>query len=534
LAHYQAITPVENPLRQFAWYLLKVRSIFFALFLSSGIVLALFLWQGDLGFNLADEGFLWYGAQRVLQGEVPIRDFMAYDPGRYYWSAAWMALRGSDGIMTLREAAAVFQALGLFIGLALLVRYSVKQNALFWGLAAITLAVWMFPRHKLFDISLSIALVGALSYLVAHPTGRGYFLTGIVVGLVAIFGRNHGLYGLAAGLGVLAYLAIKRESGPGLIRALAAWSGGMLVGYLPLLIIIAVVPGFGSAFWESIRFLFEVRTTNLPLPVPFPWRVPFGQTTLIETVRGLLVGLFFLTIVAFGLAGLGWTIRRRWQNQPVSPALVASCFLTLPYAHFAYSRADVSHLAQGIFPFLIACLGIFSGLTSNLKWPAVFLLCGTGLLVMLPWHPGWQSRLNRDWVVADVSGNRLKIEPGTANTLHLIKQLAREFSPGKQPFIAAPYWPGAYAALDRKSPMWDIYPLFPRSESFQKTEIERIKSARPGFAIVLDHPLDGQEERRFRHTHPLVNQYINNLFERLDGYSNDPSFRIYKSKSAQP
>ena len=151
---------------------------------------------GHKGFNLWDEGFLWYGVQRVIGGELPIRDFMSYDPGRYYWSAALMSLWGDNGIMALRGVVAVFQAMGLFIGLLLIARSVKTPSFPYLFLSAITLVAWMYPRHKLFDISLSILLIGVLAFLVQHPTSRRYVFTGLCVGLVAVFGRNHGVYGV--------------------------------------------------------------------------------------------------------------------------------------------------------------------------------------------------------------------------------------------------------------------------------------------------------------------------------------------------
>jgi hypothetical protein len=132
--------------------------------LATATVFGLFAWQGRNGFNLWDEGYLWYGVQRVLDGEVPLRDFLAYDPGRYYWAAAWMGAWHDDGIMSLRVAVAVFQLLGLFVGLQLVSKSAgpERSRAIFLLVAALTFAVWMFPRHKLFDISISILLVGVL------------------------------------------------------------------------------------------------------------------------------------------------------------------------------------------------------------------------------------------------------------------------------------------------------------------------------------------------------------------------------------
>lgn len=493
-------------------------------------ILTMFFWEAHQGFSLWDEGYLWYGTQRVMAGEVPMRDFMAYDIGRYYWSAAVMCILGDNGIVALRVATTIFQGIALSIGLVVLARGSAKQSLLFWLLATITLLAWMAPQYRLFDISLPIILVGTLSYLVEKPSGRRYFLTGLIVGLAAVFGKNHGVYGLAGSLSAIAYLSIRRESGPSMIKALLTWLLGVAAGYLPVLVFLVVVPGFSSALWESVRNLFENKATNFPLPVPWPWMVPFNQLPFFEMLRGVTQGIFFVAICVFGLLGIIWAIRQKLQDKQASPALISSICLALPYAHYAFSRADLSHLAPGIPPFLMGVLALLVSQPTKVKLPLVALLCGASLLIMFPRHSGAYCYLTQKCVSTNIAGDELNVDLGTASNLAALNKLAERYANGDRTFIAVPFWPGAYAALGRRSPMWEIFIDFPQSQTFQQAEIERIKAANPGFAIINNRPLDGRDDLRFRNTLPLVYQYIIDNFEPLNGISQNPEVQVYISK----
>jgi hypothetical protein len=129
----------------------------------------------------------------------------------------------------------------------------------------------------------------------------------------------------------------------------------------------------------------------------------------------------------------------------------------------------------------------------------------------------------------EISGSNMLLRPDTASDVRLLRKLANQYARDGQSFIATPYWPGAYALLERKSPMWDIYALYPRSQSFEQAEIERIKVADPGFALVFDFPMDGRDDLRFKNTHPLTHQYILDHFDKIHASPN-PAYQIYKAK----
>lgn len=506
-----------------------------AFVISFCLVLTSFIWQGNKGFNLWDEGFLWYGVQRVMLGQTPILDFMAYDPGRYYWSATIASILGGNSIMNVRIAIATFQSFGLFVGLLLIAKafkIKSKSNIIFLLISAATLLMWMFPRHKLFDISTSIFLIGALNYLVADPQPKRYFLTGICIGIAALFGRNHGMYGAVASVGVIAWLSIKNNTGLSFIKSFFLWSLGVFIGYLPIVFMVIFVPGFATAFWESILFLIQYKDTNLPLPIPWPWTVQFKNIPIGDSIRGVIIGLIFIGTLIFGGLSVIWVVLQKYKGKSVNSTLVATAFLALPYAHYAFSRADVGHLAHGIYPFLIGSFVLLASAKAVAKWTFLVILFASSFWVMFIYHPGWQCFANKNCINIEVSGNNLLIDSGTANDITLLRQLDARFTAKDQAFVATPFWPGAYALLQKKSPTWEIYSLFPRTESFEKKEIERIASAKPGFVLVLDIALDGREDLRFKNTHPLTHQYIINNFQPI-AIAQNPAYQIYQPKGNQ-
>lgn len=500
--------------------------------LSASFVIGNFLWQGHDSFNLWDEGFLWYGAKQIIAGQIPIRDFMAYDPGRYFWSAGYFSLVGDTGIMALRASVAMFQVLGVYAGLwtiAIALRGNSLKKLAFLCITGLALMAWMYPRHKIFDISISMIIVAGLTYLLLNPTVKRYFLLGVIIGLAAVFGRNHGVYGAVASVTAMSWLAIRASDQGQRFKGVPAWAAGVAVGYLPVIAMCLFIPGYFSAFIDTIVFMLEQGNTNLPLPVPWPWTVGFGTAGVVIETRWFLIGLCFMALLAFGIGALGWVFKERLRGRPVRPELVAVACATLPYAHFAFARADVGHLAQGIYPML---LGIFILLATLRTWASKLILsvltAAVSLFILAAWQPGILARTQDGWRQINVSGSTISMDPGTADAVQLLRDLTGRYAPEGRTVLVLPFWPGAYPLLEREAPLWEIYALSPRTEDFQRAEIERIKNADPGFVLVFNMAMDSREALRFSNSHRLMDDYIRAHFEPVQP-TPDPAYQIYKA-----
>ncbi len=491
------------------------------------------LWtQGNVGISLADPGFLWYGTQRVMLGDVPIRDFMSYEPGRYYASAAISKAGGLDALSGTRFTIALFQAAALaavLITLAQALPPELRGRKTFLVLAALTFFLWMFPRHKLFDIATSIFLLSALTWMIASPTIRRCFLAGVAVGLAAVIGRNHGVYGLAGSVGVFFWMLLSAKPSDVTFNRVLPWGLGIVVGFSPILAMLVIVPGFLPAFLANVVFVFEVGKTNLPLPVPWPWVVSFADQEFFDAMKDSVKGLFFVLVLAIGILGPIFVCVRQKIGHSMSPALVAGAFLALPYAHFAFSRADIGHLAQGIFPtlvFILMCLGV-----ARRRWrvAGIWTLSLTSLVVVVSQQPGFPCRQPSDCERVVIAERDYLVPKHEGEQISVLRNLQATYGTNQQPILAVPLMPGAYALLEQRSPLWEIYPLFPRSEEFERAEIERIKRANPSFVLAQNLEFDQTEDLRFQTTHPIVFDHIQENFKLVESTAG-PGYLVFVSK----
>jgi hypothetical protein len=508
----------------------------FPLALAVALTGVVFLAQRRIDLNLADEGFLWEGVILTAHGKVPLRDFYSYDPGRYLWAAAWSKLLG-EGILALRLSTAVFQAAGLLCGL--LAARRVLPRAWQLALAGVLLVVWMGPRHKLFEPALAMAAVYVAVLLIENPSPRRHLLAGALVGFAGVMGKNHGGYLLLADAILIAWLHLRRiaPARPGLLaRDALFWIAGIALGALPLLAMMACVPGFFSAYLDSVLFFVRQGRTNFPLPVPWPWLGWTGSSAglgWLAALQKLALGLGFLLLpvtVAVALSFLPGTTQETARRRAL---VLAGGIVGAFYLHHAFSRADAFHLSQSIHPVLLVLLGLPAALESSrptlrtLRRIAVAvlvpLLVFLSLFAAVPQAPLYLALTAKSpadlYVPFRVAGDDLRVQQRTANILGTLRWQIDSHAPAGEPVLAIPHLPGLYPVLGRESPVSDFYPIWPAQGEKDATMLREIREKGVRWVVYSDYAEDARPDLQFPSTHPRVWSYLQESFERVD----DPS-----------
>jgi len=491
---------------------------------------ALYFAFGDLNFNLGDEAFLWYGVIRTRAGEVAVRDFQSYEPGRYYWSAAWSLLFG-QGILALRASLAVARALGLFFGL--LVCRRVTHSLAMLGFCAAVLAAWTIPDHKIFEAAISLAAVWVGVRLLEAPSAQRLFEAGAFTGLAAWFGRNHGLY---CGLALTSMLLLLRVSGRLRLdrRAVVSFVIGGVAGSAPLWAM-SLLPGFATALWGSIVFNLT-QGVNLPLPYPWPWSIDLQGKQGFDLLAEICTrGMFALPLLLYP-AGLLVALRTPPERQAERAPMIAATFVGVFYLHHASVRADIWHLAQAIHPLLILALVMPACVSARppVKWATASMLGAATFVVALGVNPSFvqfRPGARVELAAHEIAGDRLRLPSVQAAELTNVEAAVGSHLGAGEPLFVAPSRPGFYPIFGRTSPDYWIYFLWPATDTVQHQTIDRLEQAGVVWALIIDEAVDGNDALRFRNSNSKVWEYLMRSFAVVDDPRLPPAYTLLRRRA---
>ncbi len=240
--------------------------------------------HGAYGF-FYDEGLLVYGAERILHGDVPYRDFWTqYAPAQYYLIAGLFELFGPSLLVARLGSVFVAFALCLLVYATAAAWLSRGQALLAWALATIWLG-----SFRQFSSPIPTALVLVLSSslcLLRFPSDRRrrwLFLGGVLAAGSGLFRHDLGVYTVLAQSTTVAFCL--RGAGTRPLRSLSTYLLGLASG----LALPALYFGAAAAPGEVARQLFvfpltvfpEVRALPFPPPLPLLQHAPFYLPLLV-------------------------------------------------------------------------------------------------------------------------------------------------------------------------------------------------------------------------------------------------------------
>lgn len=471
-----------------------------------------------VGFDLSDEGYLWYGTQRLFHGEFPIRDFLAYDVGRYLYSSVFFLILQDTGLISLRIAS--FSLIGVFVVVFTCVSIASETDKKWFVKAylavpvAILASQLVYPYYKAFDFVAAVLLILAIYNLFKRPGVMSWVLLGVAVGIGATVNRNHGVYGVVASiLAFFVFVAI-----PGLktqnFRVAFSFAIGIVIGYLPTLLSFVFVSGFLQSFIDGIKEQIRLGQTNIALPVPWPWTVDLAVNGWLMSFRPFLKGLGFLCLIIFPIAGLMLIIRNKSVFDAKYAAFTASLCVAIPYSHYAFSRADMTHFTLSVVPVCIGMLTIPFFSRAETKGLLAVLLIAVTLAISESPPVFYYTGLGRGWEKIQVREADVFVGTSDAEAFGRIKYAVEENNRSGSTFAAMPDMPGVHAIYNSRIPIYDIYILSVADKIHEANEIQKLNQLRPGLILISNKALDSNELLRFSGLRPKMYRWINENYRR--------------------
>jgi hypothetical protein len=355
-----------------------------------------------------DECLYVYDAQRVLDGQMPYRDFFNFTPpGVFLLQAGWYALFGGKASLTLGRLLAAIVALAS----TLMIRRSLRRaewgpiSAWVWAaLYPVGLyAFWAVPSHHWFANLFFLAAFEAYDFKQERVRGPwGWWWIGLMGGGALFFLQTTAVE-MAAFWGTLWALQRGRR-----LPAIASAAGGSALVVLPTLLWLWAAEALGAAardvvLWPLLQYGRPGGPNAVGLLEDWPERVgslwehaqgiPHWRWAL-QAMSGSVAYVGILTLALVLLASLGRTLAGAFRRGTMGGGLMGpACVLTaVDAAQFLKGKTDWLHLVYFLGPLGLAWLSVAA--SRNRMWPAwwrqaLAILAGVTLTASLLFHGGW-------------------------------------------------------------------------------------------------------------------------------------------------
>jgi hypothetical protein len=355
---------------------------------AAAVTAALLLQLGfmDAALLAYDEGIVLLGADRVLRGDVPYRDFWAlYGPATFYLPAAAFRAFG-ETVLVERLLDTLFKTLIVVAAWAVVRRIASERIA--WWTAAAELALLIGIRA--YGAPVFPATAGALFALLALDRAllrdaRGLSVAGgVAAGAATLFRHDFGLYALIA----CATLLLTRTNGAARRRAphAIAFAAGVLIVVLPVAAALLATVGPGTLARDFVTIPLEIypRVRSLPFPAPLAL---VGSAPALWQLEALVVYLPPPVIAAGAIAW--WRAGRSGREHAVAAPLGLACVVL---AALLYQKGLVRVSPLHIAPALIVSLVVFASIAPFVRGHAMRRALGAATLLGIAVLVGFAAR----------------------------------------------------------------------------------------------------------------------------------------------
>lgn len=274
----------------------SVRGIFcYIAVIVFGLILAVPRYRN--GINIRDEGFLAYGAVRVLDGEVPNRDFVSLQPPLSFYTVAAVFKFFGTFLITLRMLGLCVYMVIILLVYTITRRLTIQVLALTATILAATLGMPLFnftPFAAWQGIVTSfMAILFSLKFTATNQR-RWAFLAGVTTALTVLSRHDQGVYLVIAILIYALTIKFAVSEKPSIGNMLGFWAVGIAVVMVPLIAYWIICGALPDIFRQLVVFPLTTyaKTSSLPFPV-LQRGVPLQAN--------LITGLFYLPPLIQGL-----------------------------------------------------------------------------------------------------------------------------------------------------------------------------------------------------------------------------------------